>query len=99
MSALEDMAAQLNMNPLDLFLKNIELAGGRAQVYRDEFKIAADIIGWEKKWHPRGEKTAGHIRRGLGLSLHTWGGGGHPSDCDLIIHPDGSVELKMGTQD
>jgi len=99
MAALEDMAAQLNMSPLDFFLKNIEMAGARAQVYRDEFKIAADIIGWEKNWHPRGEKTSGHIKRGLGLSLHTWGGGGHASDCDLIIHPDGSVELKMGTQD
>jgi xanthine dehydrogenase YagR molybdenum-binding subunit len=24
---------------------------------------------------------------------------GHPSDCDLTIQPDGSVDLKMGTQD
>jgi len=37
--------------------------------------------------------------RGAGLSFHTWGGRGHNSDCDLTIHPDGSVELKMGTQD
>jgi xanthine dehydrogenase YagR molybdenum-binding subunit len=37
--------------------------------------------------------------RGVGLSFHTWGGRGHASDCDLTIHPDGSVELKMGTQD
>ena len=98
MSALEDLAAQLNMNPLDLFLKNIELTGTRAGIYRDELKIAADLIGW-RNWHPRGDKTAGPIKRGLGLSIHTWGGGGHPSDCDITIHPDGSVELKMGTQD
>jgi xanthine dehydrogenase YagR molybdenum-binding subunit len=31
--------------------------------------------------------------------MHTWGGRGHNSDCDLTIHPDGSVDLKMGTQD
>ena len=37
--------------------------------------------------------------RGVGLSFHTWGGRGHASDCDLTIHPDGSVDLKMGTQD
>jgi xanthine dehydrogenase YagR molybdenum-binding subunit len=98
MSALEDAAAALNMNPLDFFMKNLELTGARAGVYRDEFKIAADLIGW-KDWHPRGDKAAGPIKRGLGLSLHTWGGGGHPSDCDLTIQPDGSVELKMGTQD
>ncbi|HKP84571.1 MAG TPA: xanthine dehydrogenase family protein molybdopterin-binding subunit [Blastocatellia bacterium] len=98
MSALEDMAAKLNMNPLDFFMKNIELAGARAGIYREEFQIAADLIGW-KNWHPRPDKTAGPIKRGMGLSLHTWGGGGHQSDCDLIIQPDGSVELKMGTQD
>jgi len=99
MSALEDTAAQLNMNPLDLFLKNIELTGPRAQIYRDELKIAAELIEWEKNWHPRGDKAAGPVKRGLGLSIHTWGGGGHPSDCDITIQPDGSVELKMGTQD
>ena len=39
------------------------------------------------------------MKRGLGLSIHTWGGRGHNSDCDLTIHPDGSVEIKMATQD
>ncbi|HYP26066.1 MAG TPA: xanthine dehydrogenase family protein molybdopterin-binding subunit [Blastocatellia bacterium] len=99
MGALEDMAAQLGMDPLDFFLKNIDLTGQRAEIYREEFNIAADLIGWKKNWHPRGDKTAGPIKRGLGLSLHTWGGGGHASDCDVTIHPDGSVEVKMGTQD
>ena len=98
MAALEDAAAALNMNPLDFFMKNLDMTGARAEVYREEFKIAADLIGW-KNWHPRGDKASGAIKRGLGLSLHTWGGGGHPSDCDLTIQPDGSVELKMGTQD
>jgi xanthine dehydrogenase YagR molybdenum-binding subunit len=99
MSAMEDMAAQLNMNPLDFFLKNIELVGPRAPVYRDELKICADLMGWEKSWHPRGDKTPGPIKRGLGLSIHTLGGAGHNSDCDVTIQPDGSVEIKMGTQD
>ena len=39
------------------------------------------------------------MKRGLGLSMHTWGGRGHNSDCDLTINPDGSVEIKMATQD
>ncbi|HXU07441.1 MAG TPA: molybdopterin cofactor-binding domain-containing protein, partial [Blastocatellia bacterium] len=99
MTALEDAAAAVNMDPLDFFMKNIEMTGQRAQIYSDELKIAADLIGWKKNWHARGDKTAGPIKRGLGLSIHTWGGLGHPSDCDLTIQPDGSVELKMGTQD
>jgi xanthine dehydrogenase YagR molybdenum-binding subunit len=99
MTALEDAAAAVNMDPLDFFMKNIEMTGQRAQIYSDELKIAADLIGWKNNWHARGDKTAGPIKRGLGLSIHTWGGLGHPSDCDLTIQPDGSVELKMGTQD
>ena len=96
MPALEDAAAAINMDPLEFFLKNLELTGARAQIYRDEFQIAADMIGWKKNWHPRGDKTSGYIKRGLGLSLHTWGGGGHPSNCDLTISPDGSVEVEDG---
>ncbi len=65
----------------------------------EEFANADELMGWKKNWHPRGDKTAGPVKRGLGLSMHTWGGRGHNSDCDLTIHPDGSVEIKMGTQD
>jgi xanthine dehydrogenase YagR molybdenum-binding subunit len=39
------------------------------------------------------------IKHGLGVSLHTWGGRGHESHCDLTIHADGTVEIKMATQD
>ncbi len=99
MTALEDAAAAIGMDPYDFFMKNIELTGQRANIYADELKIGAELIGWKKNWHARGDKTAGPIKRGLGLSIHTWGGQGHPSDCDLTIQPDGSVELKMGTQD
>jgi xanthine dehydrogenase YagR molybdenum-binding subunit len=102
MSAIDDLAAELKMDPVDLMLKNIELAGVRASTYRDELMKAAELIEWKKLWRPRGEGAPGStktVKRGLGLSIHTWGGAGHPSDCDLTIQPDGSVEIKMGTQD
>ena len=47
------------------------------------------VSDWKKLWHPRGDKTAGPVKRGLGLSLHTWGGGGHASRGTITIHPDG----------
>ena len=98
MCALEDLAAKLNMDPYEFFLKNIELTR-LPNVYRDEMPIAAEMIGWKEKWRPRGQNTSGTTARGLGMSMHTWGGRGHASDCDLTIYPDGSVDLKMGTQD
>lgn len=98
MCALDDLAAKLNMDAYDFFLKNIDLTR-LANVYREEFPIAAELMGWKEKWHPRGQNISGGVARGVGLSLHTWGGRGHASDCDLSIHPDGSVDIKMGTQD
>ncbi|PYX86219.1 MAG: xanthine dehydrogenase family protein molybdopterin-binding subunit, partial [Acidobacteria bacterium] len=98
MGALDDLAAKLNMDPLEFFQKNLGISGPRADTYREELGIAAELMGWKQKWHPRPQKASGTVR-GVGLSMHTWGGRGHESDCDLTIQPDGSVEIKMGSQD
>lgn len=99
MGAIEDLAARMNLDPVELITRNLELTGTRKKIYRDELPIAAKLMEWKKNWHPRGDKSPGPVKRGLGLSLHTWGGRGHNSDCDLTLHPDGSVEIKMATQD
>ncbi len=100
MCALEDLAAKLNLDPIEFFSKNADLAAAeRGRVYREEFQIAAQLADWKKNWHPRGDKTPGHIKRGMGVSMHTWGGRGHNGTCTVTIHPDGSVEATTGTQD
>ena len=99
MGALDDLAAKMNIDPVDFITRNLDIAGPRAAIYRDELPIAVELMEWKKNWHQRGDKSGGPVKRGLGLSLHTWGGRGHNSDCDLTIHPDGSVEIKMATQD
>jgi xanthine dehydrogenase YagR molybdenum-binding subunit len=99
MGAMDDLAAKLNIDPVDLWLKNLTITGPRQQSYQEEFAIASDLMGWKQKWRARGQNISGNIAHGLGLSLHTWGGRGHASQCDLTIHPDGSVDVKMGTQD
>lgn len=101
MSAFDDLAAKLNMDPLEFLYKNADLAPNPdfARVYREELRKAAELADWKKKWHPRGDKTAGHIKQGMGVSLHTWGGAPHDSTCIVTIQPDGSVEVKLGSQD
>lgn len=100
MAALDDLAAKLNMDPLEFFMKNAGLAPQHlGKVYREELQKAAELAEWSKHWHPRGDKTPGHIKRGLGLSIHTWGGRGHVSNCQLTIEPDGSVTAELGSQD
>lgn len=97
-SALEDLAAKLKMDPVDLFAKNADFTA-RPEVYRKQLKMAADAIEWKKLWRQRGDSGSGPVKRGLGLGINTWGGGGHNSQCRTNIHADGSVEVELGSQD
>src|SRR5580704_16493950 len=97
-SALEDLAAKLKMDPVDLFSKNADLTA-RAPAYRAQLQKAAEIMDWKKRWHQRGDSGSGPIKQGLGLGINTWGGGGHASQCRTTINPDGSVLLELGSQD
>ncbi len=99
MSALEDLAAKIGMDPLEMFQKNVQLTGPLAKTYQAELEKAAELMDWQKKWHRRGDRTSGPLKRGLGLSIHTWGGAGHPSNCNCTIQPDGSVEVSLASQD
>ena len=99
MSALEDAAAALNMDPLQFLRKNLHMTGRLAATYEQEFSVAAKLMDWEEKWRPRSQSEGGPVRRGLGLSVHTWGGRGHASQCEVSVHPDGLVQARIGTQD
>ncbi|MGH9327763.1 MAG: xanthine dehydrogenase family protein molybdopterin-binding subunit [Terriglobia bacterium] len=100
MAPLDDLAAKLNMDPLELLIKNADLASeNRGRVYKEELQKVAEMSEWSKYWHPRGDKTSEHIKRGLGVSIHTWGGRGHTSNCLLTVQPDGTVTAELGSQD
>ena len=97
MRALEDLSHAAGMDPLDLFLKNIDKTA-RADVYREELEKGAELMGWRDRWRPRGSAT-GTVRSGLGLAMHTWGGRGHRSNCEVLAYRDGLVEARIGSQD
>lgn len=98
LSALDDLAAALKMSPLDFILKNQDILGNLSKTYVEELEVADKLMGWRERWRPRGA-SPGPVRTGLGLSLHTWGGRGHRSNCDVTVHPDGTAEARMCTQD
>ena len=99
MSALDDLAASLGMSPLDFVRQNLPLTGALEKTYREELEVADQVMGWSKRWHPRGDPSRGAIKRGMGLAIHTWGGRGHRSNCEVTVHPDGTAEAKISTQD
>jgi xanthine dehydrogenase YagR molybdenum-binding subunit len=99
MGALDDLAAKLNLDPIKLLLKNANLLAARAAIYQQEFVVADRLMQWSQRWKPRGTMSAGVVRQGLGVSIHSWPGKAHNFQCNLTINPDGSVSVKAGTQD
>jgi xanthine dehydrogenase YagR molybdenum-binding subunit len=97
-SAIDDFAAKIGKDPLEVFLKNTGLSV-RAEAYNRQLAKAADMIDWKKNWHARGDSGSGNVKRGLGLGIGTWNGLGHASHARTTIHPDGSVEVELGSQD
>ncbi len=104
--AIDDLAAKMGADSLEIFKKNLGtddkpgVGGAKPSVYAAEMDIAAKLMDWKAKWHPHGKGPAkGSVVEGLGMALHTWGGGGHNSTCRLRISPDGSVETHCGSQD
>ncbi|MBD3267557.1 molybdopterin-dependent oxidoreductase [bacterium] len=96
--ALDELAAQLDMNPLDLRLKNVTSHPTDAREYA--LNKGADIFGWYDKYHKPGS-TPGPIKKGVGLAMSTWNYGSSANSATLrcSIHKDGSVEVATGSQD
>lgn len=97
-SAFDDLAAALKMDPMEVFAINAAYSP-RAETYRKQLIKAAELSDWKRLWHPRGQSGAGPVKRGLGIGINTWGGGGHQSQCRATINPDGSVIVELGSQD
>lgn len=101
-TAYDDLAAEMQADSLDIFLRNLQNIDSpdKAEVYAEQLRIAADLISWRSHWHPHGKgKKKGSVVEGLGIGIHKWSGTANASNCLLKIHADGGVESYCGTQD
>ena len=100
-TAYDDIAAKLGIDSYDVFLRNLPSVSNKKQdLYQAEMEVAAKLMDWKAKWHPHGKAPRkGSVSSGLGMAIHTWGGGGQPSTTNITIHPDGDVEATLGSQD
>ncbi len=106
---LDDLAAKLNMDPMQMRLRNIPAnsptgapqswAVLRHTIYTREIEIARKLSQWDRKWHRPGADP-GPIKSGIGMALHTWAGtGNNNNDVRVTISSDGSVLVQSSTQD
>jgi xanthine dehydrogenase YagR molybdenum-binding subunit len=97
-SAIDDLAARLKMDPMEVFAKNAGYTP-RADTYRAQLVKAAEMSDWKRLWHQRGDSGSGPVKRGLGIGINAWGGGGGACQVRCTINADGSVTLESGIQD
>jgi xanthine dehydrogenase YagR molybdenum-binding subunit len=90
---LDDLAAKLGIDPLEMRLRNDPL-----ELRRREYEIGAERFGWKAKFRPPGT-SPGPVKVGVGCAGAAWMSGGKGTQAEAQVNPDGTVEVRVGTQD
>jgi xanthine dehydrogenase YagR molybdenum-binding subunit len=102
-TAMTDLAAKLKMDPIDLYKANLgqldKVAKENGDLYRAQLDRAAELMDWQKKFHPHGESGKGAVKRGVGVALHRWGGQSVKCEADVRLFEDGAAQVSIGSQD
>jgi len=102
-SHLDEVAAALGLDPLELRLSLLRRAGegepGREATHEDVLhtvlSVGARAIGWSRRW--KASAGPGPKRRGMGLALARRDGAGGPrAVAALQLGEDGSLSLVLG---
>lgn len=102
-SFLDQIAHEMGINPLEMFLKNrVRLAKGKIAFtsnFMEECILeGAKKIAWNEKWHKPGV-SAGPKKHGIGMAL-----GGYPfrpglGAATIRVNPDGTAHVLVGVTD
>jgi xanthine dehydrogenase YagR molybdenum-binding subunit len=93
-AALDDLAAKLSMDPVEIRLKN-----DPNETRRREYQIGAEKFSWKEKYRKPGT-SPGPIKVGVGCAGNGWNSGvSRNSQAEVQVNPDGTVEVRVGMQD
>lgn len=92
-SIMDDLAVKMGIDPVELRIKN-----DPSEVRRKEYQLGAERFGWKEKYKKAGS-SPGPVKTGVGCAGASWGGGGQGTHAEAQISPDGSIEIRCGTQD
>ena len=104
-SAMDAVARELGMDPLELRRRNYadrdqDKKRRYSAKHLDEcYRLGAERFGWDAARRRKRDDTS-RIRRGVGMSSLTWGGGGGPPAYATVrINRDGTIDVLTGAQD
>jgi xanthine dehydrogenase YagR molybdenum-binding subunit len=101
-SAMDELARELGMDPIELRLKNYadeDPKEGRPYTSHDSLRRCYEQVA--SVFHSFKRDSKGSKRRGIGFAAHDWiaGAGEPPGDAWVRIEPNGSAMLITGAQD
>lgn len=90
---MDDLAVKLNLDPVAF-----RIANDPFNIRRKQFEIGAERFGWSRRYKKPGS-SPGPVKIGVGCAGAQWGGGGNQNSAEAQINSDGTVEVRIGSQD
>lgn len=104
-SAMDELAVKLNLDPLELRLKNYaetDESSGKpfsSKHLRECYQTGAERFGWSKRTPGVGSMRDGDEILGLGVGTGTWGAYRGESAARVRLSADGRARVSCATQD
>ncbi|MFQ5796326.1 MAG: xanthine dehydrogenase family protein molybdopterin-binding subunit [Candidatus Bipolaricaulia bacterium] len=106
-SLIDELAGKLNMDPLELCLRNYAdttdpVSGWpyTTKGLRQAYQTGAEKFDWHRRHEIKRRWTNAKKKIGFGMASQIWGGSGGPPAYALVkINPDGTAIVVTGTQD
>ncbi len=92
-AALDDLAAKLGIDPVEIRLRN-----DPNEIRQREYKLGIERFGWKEKYRKPGS-SQGPVKVGVGCAGSGWMSQWNQTEADIEVRSDGSVEVRIGTQD
>jgi xanthine dehydrogenase YagR molybdenum-binding subunit len=104
-SAMDELAIKLNMDPLELRLKNYAETDEASNLpwsskhLREAYQTGADRFGWSKRDPKVGSMRDGDLILGWGMATCTWPASRHAAEVRVRLLADGTARASCATQD
>lgn len=104
-SAIDELAAELEMDPLALRIRNhadVDQTNGKPWAGKhllDCYRQGAERFGWDKRPPAPRSLSAGGVQIGWGMATATYPGRRMPASCSVRTAPDGAVTFACATHE
>jgi len=104
-SAMDDLAVKLNLDPIDIRLRNYadkDEGSGKSwssKHLRETYQVGAERFGWKERNPKVGSMRKGDEILGWGMATMTWPGHRQEAEVHVRLLADGTARASCATQD